>query len=369
MNHKIPFAILCLVLVTAASNEEPKKRIVKVGGGPDDMDAMTAGWPRATVKDGMSDADRAASLDTLLEELAKKDLFSGVVEVARGGKPAYRRAFGLANREWNVPNRPDTLFNVGSIDKTFTQIAIQLLAKEGRIRLDDTVSRVLPDYRGPGADRITIRQLLNHTSGMGDFFNENWQKTPRNRLRSLADYRPLFENEPLQSEPGARQKYSNAGYVLLGLVVEKVSGKPFDAFLKERVFDPLGMKNTGFSESDAVVMNRATGYTGRGPTGPLDKLHSNVHELSGKPSSAGGGESTIDDLVLFGEALRRDALDLGHPQSEGGIGMAGGLPGSNAILEVCGAGVTIAALSNVDPPSAEYVGGEARKLWGCGELR
>jgi CubicO group peptidase (beta-lactamase class C family) len=314
----------------------------------------------------LTDADRVASLDALLADLAKKDLFSGAVAVARDGKPAYRKALGLASREWNVPNRPETLFNVGSIDKSFTEIAIQLLAKEGKLSLDDVVSKALPDYKGAGADRITLRQLLAHTSGMGDIFGPNWAKTPRARLRSLADYRVLFENEPLAFEPGAREEYSNAGYVLLGLVVERASGKPYDAFVKERIFDPVGMRNTGFSESDAVVPGRATGYMLRGPAGPLAAPRANVHQLPGKPSSAGGGESSVDDLVLWGEALRRDALGLGRPRPDGGIGIAGGLPGSNAALEVCPAGLTIAVMSNVDPPSAEYVGREARKVWGCG---
>jgi CubicO group peptidase (beta-lactamase class C family) len=366
MTRKTLLALVCLALATNAPGQEPKKRIVTVGGGPGGRAAETAGWPKVAVKAGMTDAERAASLDALLADLAKKDIFSGAVEVARAASPVYRRAFGLASREWNVPNRPDTLFNVGSIDKSFTQAAIQLLVKDGKISLDDAVSKVLPDYKGAGAGRITLRQLLNHTSGMGDIFNENWTKTPRARLRSLDDYRVLFEGEPLRFEPGAGREYSNAGYVLLGLVVEKASGKRYDAFTKERIFDPVGMKSTGFSESDAIVPNRATGYTRRGPGGPLDALHSNVHQLPGKPSSAGGGESTVDDLVLWGEALRRDALGLGRPQPEGGIGIAGGLPGSNAVLEVCPAGVTIAVMSNLDPPAAEYVGGEARKLWGCG---
>lgn len=364
MTRNALLAILCLSL--AASAEEPKKRIVNVGGGPGGMEARTAGWPKAAAKAGMSDADRTAALETLLDDLARKDLFTGAVEVARSGKPAYRKAFGLANREWNVPNRPETLFNVGSIDKSFTEAAIRLLAKEGRLSLDDTVSKLLPDYKGAGADRITLKHLLGHTSGMGDIFGPNWTRTPRARLRSLDDYRVLFENEPLQFEPGAGQAYSNAGYVLLGLVVEKVSGKPYDAFVRERLFDPLGMKSTGFSESDAIVPGRATGYILHGPAGPLPAPRANVHQLPGKPSSAGGGESTVDDLVLWGEALRRDALGLGRPQPNGGIGIAGGLPGSNAALEVCGGGVTIAVLSNLDPPSAEYVAGETRKLWGCG---
>lgn len=366
MIRKTLFALVCLALCASASGDEPGKRIVTVGGGPGGPDAMTAGWPKAAVRSNMSDADRDASLDALAADLVKQDRFSGAIEVAREGRPVYRKAFGLADRAWNVPNRPETLFNVGSIDKSFTQAAIQLLVKEGRLSLDDTVQSVLPDYKGPGGDRITLRQLLNHTSGMGDIHGLNWTKTPRARLRSLEDYRVLFENEPLAFEPGARQEYSNAGYILLGLVVEKASGKPYDAFVKERILGPLGMKSTGFSESDAIVPGRATGYTRRGPTGPLPAPRSNVHQLPGKPSSAGGGESTVGDLVLWGEAQRRDTLGLGRPQPNGGIGIAGGLPGSNAALEVCPAGVTIAVLSNVDPPSAEYVARQARRLWGCG---
>jgi CubicO group peptidase (beta-lactamase class C family) len=364
MDHKAPLALVCLALAATASAEDAKRTIVN-HGGPPDLTELTANWPKAAVRDGMSEADRAAALGGLLAALVEKDLFSGVVEVARGGKPVYRGAVGLASREWNVPNRPETLFNIGSIDKTFTQLAIKLLEKDGALSLGDTVAKLRPDYKGDGADRITVRQLLNQTSGMGDIFDDVWTKTPRNRIRSLEDYRPLFESAPLQFEPGTSSSYSNAGYVLLGLVIEKVSGKPYETFVKERVLAPLGMKSTGFSESDAVVPNRATGYTRRGPTAPFETLHANIHALPGKPSSAGGGDSTADDLVAFGEALRRNAFDVGSPHPEGGIGVAGGFPGANAVLEVCGGGITIVALANVDPPAAEYVAGEARRLYGC----
>lgn len=364
MKKTFALAALCLTLAPPTGAQEPKKRIVNVGASPGGMAERTAEWPKAAVKAGMSDADRSAALDALFAALAQGDLFSGAVEVARDGKPVYRKAFGLASREWNAPNRPDTLFNIGSIDKTFTQLAIKLLEKDRALSLDDTIAKALPDYTGAGRDRITIRQLLNHTAGMGDIFNDNWRKMPRNRLRALADYRPLFENEPLQSEPGAKQSYSNAGYVLLGLIVEKTSGKPYETFVKERVFDPLGMKNTGFPESDAIVPNRATGYMRRAPDAPAKELRSNIHQLPGKPSSAGGGESTAADLVLFADSMRRNALGLDKP--EPGLGIAGGLPGGNAVLETCANGITIAALSNVDPPSAEYVGAQARRLFGCG---
>ncbi|MEO8584813.1 MAG: serine hydrolase domain-containing protein [Acidobacteriota bacterium] len=369
MSRNTLLALLCLALTALAAPaaaQEPKKRIVNVGGGPGEMAAMTAGWPKPATKAAMTDADRSASLDAFLEEMTRKDLFSGVVVAARAGKPAYRKAFGLASREWNAPNRPDTLFNIGSIDKTLTQLAIKLLVKDGAFSPADTVARVLPDYKGAGAERITLKQLLDHTSGMGDIFGPAWQKMPRNKLRSISDYRPLFENEPLRSEPGAQQSYSNAGYVLLGLVVEKAAGKPYDVFVKERILDPLGMKSTGFLESDAIVPNRATGYTHRGPAGPLETFHANIHLMPGKPSSAGGGDSTADDLVLLGEGLRKDTLSLGNPQPDGGMGMAGGIPGANAALEVCAKGVTVAVVSNLDPPSAEYVADQTRKLFACG---
>jgi CubicO group peptidase (beta-lactamase class C family) len=364
MKKALALAVLCLTLAPPAGAQQPKKRIVNVGGGPGDMAERTAAWPRAALKADMSDADRSAALDALLAALTQGDLFSGSVEVARDGESVYRKAFGLASRDWNVPNRPDTLFNIGSINKAFTQLAIKLLAKDRALSLDDTIAKALPDYTGAGRDGITVRQLLNHTSGMGDIFNENWRKTPRNRLRTLADYRPLFENEPLQSEPGARQSYSNAGYVLLGLMIEKASGKPYETFVKERIFDKIGMKSTGFPESDAIVPNRATGYMRRAPNAPANELRSNIHQLPGKGSSAGGGESTVDDLVLFADSMRRNAFGLDKP--EAGLGIAGGLPGANAALETCANGITIAALSNVDPPSAEYAAGQARKLFGCG---
>lgn len=352
----------CALSFATSAQAPPKRQIVNIGGGPD-RDAQTADWPKLAAREGMSEADRASSLEAMVTAMAARDLFSGVVLVAKDGKPVLHKAWGLASREYGVSNRADTRFNIGSIDKTFTAAAIRLLAKDGKLSLDDVVAKHLPDYKGPAADRITIRQLLEHSSGMGDIFTPQGMKTPRIAIRKLGDFLPAFEEAPLKFEPGKGREYSNAGYVLLGLIVEKESGKSFDEFYKERIFQPLGMTETGPLEADAIVPNRATGYTRRAPRGPFAEPHANTLLKPGKPSSAGGGDSTADDLLRFGEAGRRDALGLGLKGNA--MGIAGGMPGANAVLEVCANGITIVTLSNVDPPSAEYVADRAHELFGC----
>jgi CubicO group peptidase (beta-lactamase class C family) len=337
-----------------------QQRRVEIGG-PSGADP-TAGWPRPEARAGMSDADRVASFGAFLDEMTKRDLFAGAVLVARDGTPMFRKAYGLANRELGVANTPETKFNLGSINKNFTRDAIMILAKEGKLSLADTIAKHLPSYKGAGAATITIAQLLEHESGMGDFFGERYQSTPRGRLRSLDSWLPLFVDKPLEFEPGKGRRYSNAGYVVLGMIVERASGKDYYDFVRERVYAPMGMTDTSSPEYDEIVRGRATGYTKRGPTGPRDTPRSNVELLPGRPSPAGGGVSTVDDLLRYANGLRANGLGIG---AVGGFGVAGGLPGSNAALELCDGGVTIAAMANVDPPAAEHVAAMAGALFGC----
>ncbi|MFA6956320.1 MAG: serine hydrolase domain-containing protein [Thermoanaerobaculia bacterium] len=355
---RITLTLVTVLLVATSLAAQPKR--VEIGGrqGPD----PTTDWPHAQNRPEMTDAERIASFDTLLGELTKEDLFAGAVLVAKDGKPVLRKAYGLANRELGVANTPETKFNIGSINKDFTRDAIRLLAKDGKLSLSDTIAKHLPDYTGAGADRITIAQLLEHESGLGDFFGEQFQKTPKGDLRSLQDFVPFFVDKPLEFEPGKGRRYSNAGFVVLGLIVEKVSGKSYYDFVRERVYAPLGMNDSGSWQVDEIAPGRATGYTKRGPTGPLTTLRSNIGLLPGRPSSAGGGMSTVDDLLRYANGLRSDALGLG---TVGGFGTAGGLPGANAALELCDGGVTIIAMANVDPPAAEFIAEQGRKLFGC----
>jgi CubicO group peptidase (beta-lactamase class C family) len=263
------------------------------------------------------------------QKLYDTDHFSGVVLVAKDGKV-------LLSRGWGSGINADMKFNIGSINKVFTKTAIQQLATAGKLSLDATVRRHLPDYPSPVADRITIRQLLEHRSGLGDFFGPRYREAPPARLRELSDFLPLFVDQPLQFDPGTSQHYSNAGYIVLGLIIERLSGEKYRDYVQKHIFDPAGMKNSGFWAVDEKVPNRATGYTMEG-----SKRVSNQASLPGRPSSAGGAYATAGDLLRFFQWTR-----------ETGIGVAGGAPGLNAAVEIDN-GWSVVTLANYDPPSAE----------------
>src|SRR5436190_15169490 len=161
------------------------------------------------------------SLTALVDRAVEKDQFSGVVLLAKDGKPVLSRAWGFADAAHKIPNREDTKFNLGSINKIFTQVAIAQLAAAGKLSLDDTVRKHLPDYPSPIADKITIAQLIEHKSGLDDFFGPDFMKSSGS-LRKVADYLPLFASKPLDFEPGTSQRYPNAGYIVLGLIIERL---------------------------------------------------------------------------------------------------------------------------------------------------
>lgn len=316
-----------------------------------------------------SDEQAAAATDEFLRGLASRDEFSGVVLLARENTPFSEKAYGLAEREFNVPVNIETKFNLGSINKIFTKTAIAQLAAAGKLSLSDTIRRHLPRYSAPYADRVTIQQLLNFTSGMGDVFGAKWDATPKETLRSLADYLPLFENDPLKFEPGTKHEYSNAGYVVLGLIIEAVSGQDYYGYVRENIFRPAGMADSDSYSVDDVVVNRAIGYTKR----EGGRWRSNTFQRPARGSSAGGGYSTARDLVKFGAALKAGKLvpraysawilssGDGPPEEtapsgriSGSLGIAGGSPGVNAALLIdADRGYTVVVLCNGDPPAAE----------------
>jgi D-alanyl-D-alanine carboxypeptidase len=333
-----------------------------------------------------SDAEVFAAADALLSADHAENSFSGVVLMAKDGKPFFHKAYGMANRDFGVPNRPDTKFNLGSINKVFTQVAIAQLAEQGKLSLSDTIRKLLHDYPSSVADKITVQELLTMTSGLGDFFGERYDATPKSKLRSLFDFLPLFVNEPLLFEPGTSRSYSNAGYVVLGLIVEKVSGENYYDYVRQHVFLPAGMKDTDAYPQDSVVANRAVGYTREsedGKTQPGPK-RANVYTLPARSSSAGGGYSTASDLLAFDAAMRADKLlspawtdwyfsdktkapaaRAAPRKHSGGSGFAGGSPGVNAVIETdLDTGYSIIVLSNDDPPSAETVAKKLRQWLG-----
>jgi CubicO group peptidase (beta-lactamase class C family) len=314
-------------------------------------------------------------LDRYLDELVKADKFAGAVLIAKDGHPIFRKAYGLASREYGVPNRPDTKFNLGSINKIFTQVAIGQLVEQGQLSLDDAIVTILPDYPNQQArERVTVRHLLSMTSGIGDFFNEKFQATAKDRLRTIADFLPLFASEPLAFEPGTGFLYSNGGYVVLGAIIEKVSGRTYYDYVHEYIFNPIGMEHTAYYQADDIVPNRASGYTRSGwTTGEAASaalpLTNNFYMHAARGTSAGGGYSTVEDLLKFACALESGELRLpnfeappgpqpgtGQPPQSGSRTIGGGAPGVNAALGMNVAGVyTVIVLANLDPPSANAV--------------
>ena len=314
----------------------------------------------------LDEPELVAALEAHLDSLAASDRFSGVVALVRGDTRVFERAYGMADREAGVRNGLDTRFNLGSINKAFTAIAIRQLARAGKLSLNDRLIQHLPDYANRDvAERVTIAQLLEHKSGIGGNIFAAPAGGSRNDLRATADFMALFAHEPLQFQPGDRQQYSNAGYVVLGAVIERLSGVSYYDFVRANVFQPAGMTSTGSYSRDSLPPNTAVGYTRGGPGSERRApLRPNTETLPGRGSSAGGGYSTALDLFRFARALREGRIAEGPP---GGMGVAGGAPGINAILETGIAGYDLVVLANLDPPAAEGVGRQVREWLGITE--
>jgi CubicO group peptidase (beta-lactamase class C family) len=265
--------------------------------------------PPVESDEASKEAALVKEIESLLERAASAGTFSGAVLVARDGSPIFKKAYGMANREMKIANNLDTKFNLGSMNKMFTSIAIAQLAARGRLSFNDPIAKHLPDYPNKEvAAKVTIHHLLTHTSGLGNYMSEAFFRNRAN-LKNVADLLPYFVNDALKFEPGARWQYSNAGFVVLGLVVEKLSGQSYDDYVKEHIFKVAGMKDTdsyaGETPNLALSYTRATTDGGRPqPDAPLRPISPFPH----KGSPAGGGYSTLGDLLKFDQALRTHKL-------------------------------------------------------------
>ena len=312
----------------------------------------------------ISQAELVRRLSNAVDSLAKAGVFSGVAVLAKNGVPVFQQVYGMANRERRIPNNLETAFNLGSINKVFTQIAILQLNAAGKLNLDSTLATYWPDYPNKAvAEKITIRQLLRHTSGIGGNIFDSPVGATRHDVRTLKDYLALFVNEPPRFEPGTSNAYSNAGYVVLGLLIERLSGQDYYTYVREHILEPAGMTRTGSFFVDSLPPNTAIGYTtGREDAPPGALLHPNTQELPGRGSSAGGGYSTAQDLLKFLKALRERRIPNGMPA---GIGIAGGSGGINGVVEGDLPGsYDLVVLTNLDPPSAERVARMTREWLG-----
>jgi len=250
------------------------------------------------------------AFDREISQATERDEFSGAVLLAKDGIPFFRKAYGVACRRYGVLNRVDTSFNLGSMNKMFTTVAIAELREQGRLDYDDVLSRYLgADWISPeAAGRIRIRHLLTHTGGTGSFFNDTFWKSARERFREVEDYKELLAGLEPAFEPGSTWQYSNSGFILLGAIVESVSGQDYYEFIRANVYGPAGMDQSGEFDMDEPVPNLAIGYGRITNKAGKETWISNLFYHSIRGSPAGGGFATVDDLLKFDQAMRSDRL-------------------------------------------------------------
>ncbi len=297
-------------------------------------------------------------LTTTVDSLVAKDEFSGVVSLTRAGTPVFQRAYGMADRDARRPNDMETAFNLGSINKMFTATAIRQLEAQGKVHQDSTLITYLPDYPNKDvARRITLRQMIAHRSGIGGDIFSPPPGTTFDDLRHTRDYLKLFVNEPLTFEPGSQARYANAGYIVLGAVVEHVSGEDYYDYVRRHIYEPAEMSRTAHWRKDSLAANTAIGYTrdrafDNGAPAEGASWRRNESVLFARGSSAGGGYSTAGDLLRYVQAVREGKL----PSSGARVGHGGGAPGINGMVAAdLRGGYDLVVLANLDPPAAERV--------------
>jgi CubicO group peptidase (beta-lactamase class C family) len=248
--------------------------------------------------------DKAARIEEYLARANKIGQFNGAALVAENGKVIYKKGLGLANMEWNVPNEADTKFRLGSITKQFTSALILRLVEQGKLRLDGKLSEYLPDYRKDVGDKVTIHHLLTHTSGIPSYtglpkFFEDVSRDPY----TVGEFVKKYASGDLEFEPGTKFNYNNSGYFLLGAIIEKIHGKSYEQVIRENIFEPLGMKNSGYDHHDVLLSKRASGYQ-KTRAGYVNAPYLDMSI----PYAAGSLYSTVEDLYLWDQALYADKI-------------------------------------------------------------
>ena len=249
-------------------------------------------------------AQPAAAIDQLLSRYHELGLFNGSALVADQGRVVMKKGYGLANMEWNLPNAPDTKFRLGSITKQFTATLVLELAEQGKIDLDAPVTRYLPDYPPASGDKIKIHHLLNHTSGIPGYTETPGFGAKMRDSVTPAELMKTFSGLPLFFEPGTHFSYSNSGYFLLGVILEKITGEKYEKLLREKIFDPVGMNDTGYDSTRPLLAHRAAGYD---QTFDGSYLNTSYIDMT-QPYAAGSLYSTVEDLYKWDQALYTDKV-------------------------------------------------------------
>ncbi|MCB0463347.1 MAG: serine hydrolase [Flavobacteriaceae bacterium] len=309
-------------------------------------------------------AELSKNIEAVVQDYLDLGIFSGIILVAENGNIQFHKAYGLANRETKAPNTINTLFDIGSMNKTFTSIVVKQLVAEGKLNLDDKLTQYIPGFKDPNADKITINHLLNHESGFADYHTRNYFDLPLNerKLNAIVERAKSYK---LNFEPGTEQDYSNLGYVILGGVIEKVSGTSYFDNVNERIVKPLNLKNTYLNEFSGLENWIAHGYY----YSPLGELEESA-PMQDIPNPDGGFLSTTEDIMTFYRSYYYDDLLLSEEAKSNdpffnylkelpdgkATGSAGGFEGFNtALYQVVSNDLTIIVFANMDEPVAEHI--------------
>ena len=247
---------------------------------------------------------KVEKIEALVQTYHDYGQFNGTVLVAERGKVIYMKGFGLANREWNIPNKPDTKFRLGSITKQFTSMLILQLVEKGKLNIQGKLSDYLPYYRKDTGSKVTVHHLLTHSSGIPSYtglpnFFEEISRDPY----PVKEFVKKFCSGELEFKPGSRYRYNNSGYFLLGAIIEEVTGKTYEEVLKENILDPLGLKDTGYDHHSTILPNRATGYSNT-----FEGYVNSPYLDMSLPYAAGSLYSTVEDLYTWDQALYTEKL-------------------------------------------------------------
>lgn len=332
---------------------------------------LPARTPTNVDEPALSEEQFFQEVKTIISRVCQGDVFSGTALIAKGDQVLLSHACGEASRRFHVPNKIDTKFNLGSMNKMFTATAIAQLVEKGVLSYQDPISKYVDESWLPEemTSKIQIHHLLSHTSGLGSYFNDTFAKGSRAQWRDVDDYKPLVNGEKLAFEPGEKFRYSNTGMLLLGVVIESATGESYFDYIRKNIYDPAGMENSDSFEMDDPVENLAIGYypDRKSPYGWKNNYFQ--HVIKGGP--AGGGFSTVEDLHKFARALLTEKLvskksleilwkdhtgdyyGYGFRTEEGPngkkVGHGGGFPGINANLDIfVDRGYIVAVLSNYD---------------------
>ena len=251
--------------------------------------------------------------DRLMTDVFEENGSGGIALVVKDGEVLYRKAFGMADMELGVKMKPENIIRIGSITKQFTASAILKLMEEGKLDLQDDITKYIEDYPTQG-HVITIEHLLTHTSGIKSFTGmKTWTADLRKMHYSPKEKIEFFKNEPMDFAPGSKYKYNNSGYILLGYIIEVVSGKKYAEYIDEKIFKPLGMNNSFYGSTSDIIKDRAKGYQKQGG----NYQNADFLDMS-NPYAAGSLTSTVDDLykwhdaVLHYKVLSKSTLDRAH---------------------------------------------------------